>query len=203
MRFHFGRLCFCALGLILGAFSAIAEPSFMLADFDKEAATSVGGEITARQRVPSSVKWALDSEQNVRGAAGNSLRIEYIRLRGGDECLVILRIPGVDASAYNSLTFWVKGGEGGEIFDVALRDAEKDRLERIPEATFPIEKALVGGITTEWQKAVIPLEELRKGGERPASLLIVFNRITKFSTIHVDDFQFETVEAAAPAQKQH
>lgn len=180
--------CLCHL------FFAIAVPAvkpLWVADFDGEPVTQQGGAIVSRQKVPSAVKWRLDEEE-WRGDAGKSLRIEFIRLRGGDDCHVMLRIPGVDLTGYETLTFWVKGSEGGEIFDVGLSDADADRAEKLPEAMVPVEKSLPGGVTSEWQKAVIPLGQLLKTGSRQSgSVIIAFNRITKYSVIHIDDIQFE------------
>ena len=53
----------------------------MIADFNTEPKTNLGSEITSHRRVPSDVKWALDSEI-FHGDIGKSLRIEYIRLAG-------------------------------------------------------------------------------------------------------------------------
>jgi hypothetical protein len=188
------------LGVLLWPLVAPADSALLLADFDKDPTTYSGGEIAARQRTPSSVKWGLDPDHNARDGAGQSLRIDYSRLRGGEECMVILRIPGTDATPYDRLTFWVKGAEGGEIFDLAMRDEQGDRAEKFPAAVLPIEKALPGGVTTEWQKVSVPLREVLQGTGRPASILIVFNRITKFSTIYVDDFQLEAAQEPAPAK---
>jgi len=182
---------FCAM-----AASAI-EP-LLVSDFNGELpVTKQDGEIIARQRVPSAVKFRLDDE-TFHGESGKSLRVEFIRLRGGEECLLLLRIPGVDLTGYNALSFWVKGTEGGEIFDVGIRDAEMDRQEKLPANLEPIEKSLPGGITTEWQKAVIPLSKiLGESSRQSGSILIVFNRITKYSVIQIDDMVFESVEEKA------
>jgi hypothetical protein len=181
--------CFCHL------FFAICVPAaspLVVADFDGEPVTEQGGAIVSRQKVPSAVKWKFDREQP-HGISGNSLCIEFVRLRGGDDCHLMLRIPGVDLTGFETLTFWVKGSEGGEIFDVGLSDADQDRSEKLPDAMVPIEKSLPGGITSEWQKAVIPLAQLLKSGSRQSgSVIIAFNRITKYSVIHIDDIQFES-----------
>ena len=178
--------------------AASAIEPLLVSDFNGELpVTKQDGEIIARQRVPSAVKFRLDDE-TFHGESGKSLRVEFIRLRGGEECLLLLRIPGVDLTGYNALSFWVKGTEGGEIFDVGIRDAEMDRQEKLPANLEPIEKSLPGGITTEWQKAVIPLSKiLGESSRQSGSILIVFNRITKYSVIQIDDMAFESVEEKA------
>lgn len=183
---------FCHIFFAIAAASGFAAQPLPVADFNGEPVTSQGGEIAARQRIPSAVKWRLDEEE-FRGDSGKSLRIEFIRLRGGDECHLALRVPGADLADQGSLTFWVKGSEGGEIFDVGLSDSELDRRDKLPEPMAPIEKSLPGGVTREWQKVVIPLDQLRKSGgsQQAGSVIIAFNRITKYSVIHIDDVQFE------------
>jgi hypothetical protein len=190
---------FCHLFFAILAASGFAAEPLPIADFNGEPLTSQGGEIAARQRIPSAVKWRLDDEE-FHGDSGKSLRIEFIRLRGGDECHLALRIPGADLAELSTLTFWIKGGEGGEIFDVGLSDPELDRRDKLPEAMAPIEKSLPGCVTTEWQKAFIPRHQLLKtGGPRqPGSVIIAFNRITKYSVIHIDDIRFESGDMAKP-----
>ena len=181
---------FCAIG------AHAAEP-LLIADFNGEPITKQAGAITARQRIPSTVKWRLD-EETFHGESGKSLRIEFIRLRGGDECLLLMAIPGADLTGYDVLSFWVKGSEGGELFDIGVRDAEMDRQEKIPASLVPVEKSVPGGITAEWQKVTIPLSKLmgESTSRQSGSILIVFNRITKYSVIHVDDICFESTTDA-------
>jgi hypothetical protein len=181
-----------AAALFCQLFFAASAPGgtpLSVADFEGEPLTQQGGAIAARQRVPSAVKWRVD-EGEAHGGSGKSIRIEYIRLRGGDECHLLLRIPGVDLAAFNALTFWVKGSEGGEIFDVGLTNAQMDQDEKLPPSMMPIEKSLPGGVTTDWQKVTLPLDGIHAGGPS-GSVVIAFNRITKYSVIYLDDIQLE------------
>jgi carbohydrate binding protein with CBM30 domain len=191
-------ILFCQVIFAMAVIDGAAAQPVAVSDFNGEPMTQQGGAITARQRIPSAVKWSLDDAEP-HGSSGKSLRIEFIRLRGGEECALLLRIPGVDLTGCDSLTFWVKGSEGGEIFDIGLSDAETDRQEKLPATVVPIEKSLPGGLTADWQKAVIPISELSAGqsGRQSGSIVIAFNRITKYSVIHIDDVQFES-SAKAP-----
>jgi hypothetical protein len=53
-------------------------------------------------------------------------------------------------STYNYVSFWVKGDSGGEGFKVGLKDGGGKESKR------RIEDYLPGGVTTEWQKVVVP-----------------------------------------------
>lgn len=65
----------------------------------------------------------------------------------------------LDGSAYRYITFWVKGQTGDENFNVGLSDEHWDKIGDSLKSE-EIGVYLEGrGVTTEWQKAKVPLEE--------------------------------------------
>ncbi|MDD4878829.1 MAG: glucoamylase family protein [Candidatus Omnitrophica bacterium] len=62
-------------------------------------------------------------------------------------------LVGRDLSKYGAVTFWVKGGKGGEIFKVGMKDGSSF------EEKLDIKTYLPAGVTTEWQKVTIPLAD--------------------------------------------
>lgn len=65
------------------------------------------------------------------------------------------QVESKDVSAYKFFTFWVKGATGGESLEVLFRDAHA--VSYMPQVKVPF-----SDITTEWQKVVIPLEDVNK-----------------------------------------
>ena len=64
------------------------------------------------------------------------------------------KVESLDVSEYKYLVFWVKGEKGGEKMELLLRDAHS--LNYMPQVKYKLPDA-----TTEWQKAVVPLAELK------------------------------------------
>ena len=181
------------LCLLAVPFLVYADEPVIIADFDKDPGTNLGSEIIAHRKIPSDAKWELDGEV-FRGESGKSLRIEYIRLAGGSDCYVLLKIPGVKVTEDQVLSFWIKGKEGGEIFDVGLRDHKMAEGGRLPEPMVYVDRVLEGGVTEGWQRVVIPVTKFRSRDldlQSLESVVIAFNRITKFSVIYLDDVRFE------------
>ncbi len=66
--------------------------------------------------------------------------------------VIPVKIKSLNVSNYPSLVLWVKGDRGGEKFNVFFRDAHaQDYFPQVSIAPVP------NGLTTEWQKIVIPL----------------------------------------------
>jgi hypothetical protein len=63
----------------------------------------------------------------------------------------------LNLESFNYLTFYVKGLKGGEKFKVGLRG----KNDADSETKIPINDVLTKGVTTEWQKVVIPLKQFK------------------------------------------
>lgn len=105
-----------------------------------------------------------------------------------DITVVPKRVESLDASGYKYLTFWIKGEKGGEKAEVLVRDAHA--LNYTPQIKYKI-----SDLTAEWQKIVIPLDEIK--GRVDLSKLdnigIAFGKDvgnTTADTAYIDDFVF-------------
>lgn len=102
----------------------------------------------------------------------------------------------LDVAKYKNLTFWVKGTKGGEKFKIGAADQSWEKKGDSVKSDdisvyLPKEK-----ITTEWQKAVIPLDEIFIEWSMLASLAICFESDlyetgAAKGTVFIDQIQFE------------
>ena len=70
-----------------------------------------------------------------------------------DLTVVPKRVESLDVSGYQYLIFWAKGEKGGEKMELLVRDAHA--LNYNPQVKYKLPD-----LTTEWQKMVVPLEEI-------------------------------------------
>jgi hypothetical protein len=104
-----------------------------------------------------------------------------------------------DASAFEYLSFWVKGAVGGERFKIKLADdiwiAKEDSV-----TIGNIREYLPDGVTNRWQQVKIPLDE--KFGvnfQRLGGLTLDFDTPGRF-TVFIDQIELET---SRPLQVNH
>lgn len=123
------------------------------------------------------------------GTLGQALRIEYNKVGGW--CGWYTLLNGIDVSRHNALSFWVKGEEGGERFDIGMADERMQELEIDANYVGPITAFLPEGVKTQWQQVKIPLAPLRSEMDmtRMGSLVFWF-RYEGAGAIHVDDIAF-------------
>ncbi len=80
----------------------------------------------------------------------------------------------LDGSKYSNITLWVKADKGNENFVLGVADAHWDKIGDSVKS-MEIGRYLPSGkLTTEWQKAVIPLEEFFIDYAKLSSISIVF-----------------------------
>jgi hypothetical protein len=104
--------------------------------------------------IATAYKTNLSSEPAV-GNRGGSLKLTYTT--GSDSGVLLNFGSNLDISSYTSVSFWVRGAAGSERFQISLK-----RATATNEPTFrpDIRNFLPAGITTSWQKVVIPLRAL-------------------------------------------
>ncbi len=87
----------------------------------------------------------------------SAIYYRYHKAPGIPFCGTYLLVLG-DLSQYSTVTFWVKGKRGGETFEVGMNDTVSNKRE---DAVFvgSIYRYLPGGVTTQWQRVVVPLED--------------------------------------------
>ncbi len=136
------------------------------------------------------------------GSVGYALRIEYNK--AGGWCGWYTLLNGIDVSRHNALTFWVKGEQGGERFDIGLADDQMQDLEIDAVYVGPVTAFLPQGVTTDWQQVKVPLQSLRSNLnlDRLGSLVFWFRYEGK-GAIHVDDVAFAYDEEVERIQREN
>ena len=96
-----------------------------------------------------------------------------------------------DMSRYSTLTFMIKGKSGGEAFEIGLNDTISNKRE---DAVMigSIYRYLPEGITTDWQKVVVPLQDFFGSNMfKVYSLVFHFNEMG-YGAFWINDIQFHT-----------
>ena len=95
-----------------------------------------------------------------REEKGRSLAIDYYK--DGGWCGYYTLLAGIDVSGFNTLSFWVKGEKGGEVFDIGLADQRMQDLEMDAVYVGSVNNFLPkgNGVTTEWQEVKVPLTKI-------------------------------------------
>ena len=195
-----------ALFIISGAIAArTAEPSpavLPVWDFGQGITNSLGGQYNAYQRHPSWLRTYLDPSFS-RARGGHSLRVTAHREAEGF-CGVWLDFHPAseaprryfDATSYRYLSFWARGTQGGEDFEIELTDEARleDESER-PRR--PLRAYLPGGLSTSWQEVVIPLADFR--GLKAQRLVRMSIGITRRgdTRFFLDSISFKRLRAAS------
>ena len=133
------------------------------------------------------------TDETFVGDTGRSLRLDFSK-KGTGWCgyfTLLNQVDGeyFDLSRYKSVSFWVKGARGGEIFELGMADKNWLNIGDSLKAG-SIVRYLPSGVTTEWQKVTIPLEDF---GQLDFTLMGSFaiNFYKKGQgTLFVDDLKF-------------
>ncbi len=201
-RFWVGVLVSFVLAIPL---SGYAGSSLLVDDFEGVGGTTnrLGGLANTYVMDPSRAL-AVRSEQAHDGKGG--LMIKYDKkLKGGPYdsggwcgyyTLLKTHSKYLDATSYQAITFWVKGATGEENFVVGVADQHWDEVGDSVKSE-PIGKYLPAGrLTTNWQKAVVPLSTFMVDMTKLAALSICFEGSVLpggegKGTIFVDDIFLE------------
>lgn len=102
----------------------------------------------------------------------------------------------LDATGYTSITFWVRGEQGGEAFMIGLADRHWDKIGDSVKSEVIGRYLPAGRITTTWQKAVIPLEAFFVDYAKLGSIAISFEADAfpdgkGAGTLYLDDLALE------------
>ena len=102
----------------------------------------------------------------------------------------------MDGSQYKAITFWVRGEKGDENFVVGLSDRHWDKIGDSVKSEEIGKYLPAGKLTTDWQKASIPLDEFFLDYTQLASIAIVFEgdlfpETGHAGMIYIDDLALE------------
>lgn len=193
-----GKKMFFSVGLglsvLIGVIALTVEvraEKMVVADFDKGApVTNIGSKFGAWDKDPNDSTQYCEtkfSDEIKVGNSGKSLAIKYdVDSPNPAYNGIWMKLNNMNASKYKSLVLYVKGDDNGHTstFKTELKNARES-------ASY-----IVSGITSDWQKIVIPLKEYAGLTDYSAltEFVIVFDDINvteKTGTIYVDDISFE------------
>lgn len=205
-----GRWSLVARGLLFFLVASNQYPAtgfaaaVLVENFEDGPSNKVGGRGNTYVQAPSRAL-AVKAEEGARGGR-KALLLKYDKKAeggpydsGGWCGYYILLKNGPryhDGSGYQSITFWVKGARGDEGFVVGLADRHWEEVGDSVKSE-PIGRYLQAGrITTEWQKATIPLSTFMLEMKELASVAICFEGSVFPSgagrgTVVLDDVTFE------------
>jgi len=102
----------------------------------------------------------------------------------------------LDGADYQAVTFWVRGARGDENFVVGLADRYWDKVGDSVKSQEIAQYLPAKKLTTDWQKATIPLEEFFVDHSQLASIAIVFEgdlfpETGHAGTVYIDNVALE------------
>ncbi len=181
-----------------------ARAATLLVDDFEGASNKVGGRSNAYVMAPSRAL-ALQTDKDVKGGA-KALMLKYDKkAKGGPYdsggwCgyYTLLKVGPkyFDATPYQSITFWVKGAAGGENFALGLADKHWDEIGDSVKSEEITKYLPEGKITTEWQKATVPLSAFMLEMKELASVAVCFEGSVLpggegKGTVYLDDLSLE------------
>jgi hypothetical protein len=195
-------LALTAIGVFLT--SSVYAGALLIDDFEEAAGNRLGGRSNTYVMAPSR-SLALRAESGAR-VGSKALMLKYDKkdkggpYDSGGWCgyytLVKKGARYFDATPYRAITFWVKGEKGGENFVIGLADRRWEEAGDSVKSE-PVTKYLASGqVTTEWQKATLPLSEFMLEMKELASIAVcfegsVFPGGAGKGTVFIDDLMVE------------
>ncbi len=180
--------------------------SLLVDDFEEGTRNKLGGNSNVYVQEPSRILALRVKEKDLAHSGAGVLMLKfYKKAKGGPSdsggwCgYYTLLGPGkrfLDAAGYQQLTFWVKGTTGEENFVVGIADEHWNEVGDSVKSE-PIGQYLPSGkLTTEWQKAEVPLDAFLVDLQKLASLALCFEGSVLpggegKGTIYVDDLMLE------------
>lgn len=165
----------------------------------------LGGKSNVYQKLPSNAKYRR-GERERNGKEEKVLMIKYEKLMSGGPfgqggwcgyyTLLATDSETYDATQFSKLTFWVKAKTGAENFMVGLADAEWAKKGDSVKSE-AIGKYLPSGkLTTDWQKAEIPLSVYSLDYQNLFSIAFcfessLFDETGSTGVIYIDDITLE------------
>ena len=180
-----------------------ADPNLFYIDRMETTKNLLGGRCAPYLKPPSKVMMTKGADYGHEGA-GLKLVFKQANVGGpygqGGWCGFYTILKRGDkyfnASPFTHLTFWVRGEEGGERFKVGIADKQygmiEDSVKSKPIDAYLPEKK----ITTQWQKAAIPVGDMFVDYNLVDTISInfeadLFDSEEASGTVYIDDLAFE------------
>ncbi|MBU4488992.1 MAG: PKD domain-containing protein [Candidatus Omnitrophica bacterium] len=170
---------------------------FLIDDFNDGTDPNIVGGATstyATTGATCSRSYYNENPANVLGGSGYSVKIAYNITGVGSYGSFNCALQNLDARKYSTLSFWVKGQTGGEIFKVGLKDFASH------ETKIMITDYLLRGVTTEWQKVSIPFAAFRAvtDWDKLSNLSLIFEQTIGSGTgvIYIDSVTLDEKPAS-------
>jgi hypothetical protein len=193
-----------AMVMMFGAAVTVPAEQFMVDDFEQQGnALYSKSNIYKKDGAPSDAKKGRTDKEFSSGQY--SLYVAYKKEAEGWCGYYIQLISGgkyFDSTPYTKLTFMVKGKAGGENFQIGMADEYWFKQDDSVKSDDITKYLPAGQVTTEWQKAEIPLSVFvdKRGGEfdltKLGSVAFCFETTcfpdgTGKGVIYLDDVAFE------------
>lgn len=200
-----------------------SSAALLVDDFEgEEISNSLGNRANVFIKAPSKAMVSRRQE-SIEGRTSTVLLLKYDKRMsggpydGGGWCgyYTLLKSPGalvapteqepepeplgeqyLDGSGFSKITFWVRGEQGDENFVVGLSDRHWDKIGDSVKSEEIGKYLPAGRLTTEWQKAEIPLDEYFLDYSQLAAISIVFEgdlfpETGHSGTVYLDDISLE------------
>lgn len=128
---------------------------------------------------------------------GSSLKVDYTT--GADSYILLNFGSSQDLRNYAALSFWVRGTAGAERFKILAQSAGSGQ----PSTRLDVRNYLPAGVTTSWQKVVVPIRALVSDFVLNTStalsdinaIVLQIDSAAPSETFYLDDFLFHTKAA--------
>jgi len=145
-----------------GVASYAADPAgeLVIADFDTgDKPNNIGGDFGGWDKDPNDesqgTQMSFDTDDSQGDASGYAIRLDYdVDSPNPAYNGFWMKLNGEDATAYNTLDFYVKG-------DAKLGYTKRFKIE-LKDMTNKPSAYIVSGVTDQWQKISIPFEKFRR-----------------------------------------
>jgi hypothetical protein len=173
--------------------AADSGSELVVADFDTgDKPNNIGGDFGAWDKDPNDdtqgTQLTFEPDDALGDQAGYAIRLDYdVDSPNPAYNGFWMKLNGEDATAYNALTFYVKGsGEAG------FTKRVKIELKDMSNKPSPY---VVSGITDQWQKIVVPFDKFRRITDwtKMNEFVVVFDDINsnpKSGTVYIDHVAF-------------
>ena len=182
------------VGFGVAAYAAApASNELVIADFDTgDKPNNIGGDFGGWDKDPNDesqgTQMSFDTDDSQGDASGYSIRLDYdVDSPNPAYNGFWMKLNGEDATAYNTLNFYVKG-------DAKVGYTKRFKIE-LKDMTNKPSAYIVSGVTDQWQKISIPFEKFRRieNWNSLNELVFVFDDINsspKTGSILIDQITF-------------